>query len=954
MVILSLGIGLFSGASSASELRDFDIPAGPAERAVRLFVRQAGMSVIYEPGSLNRFKTRALKGKYEPIEALRLLLGGSGLDFVRPAPRFISIHPEDRSEISVPEYSVLPTVEITARGKSLPDLPAGVNVRTFNAEDLSRQGFTTVPDWVRSLTQNQGIGANEGTSYLSEALSNVAYGSGLNLYGIGQRATLILLNGQRIAPGGKEGSYTDVSNIPLSAIDHIELISDSASTIYGADAVGGIVNFVLRGEYSRPMTTLSIGWPGGALSEDDFGQSFTARGERWRAVWAVELYSRNGLPASERSQARSDLTLWGGSDYRIPYGNPGNILDSTGKLWAISPGQNGVSLVPGVNLYDRYVGTWIQPQQRRVNGLVNGSYYLTDDTDISLTALVNERWIKTHDAALGTPLLVPSSNPFYVNPIADSKDPVEVLYGFGADLGNIVERGTVRSGQLTLGIKRRLSRYWDLEATGGYTYEYQLDRQDNLVNFDALQTYLDETDPAIAFNPFGSSSNKNEQTLAAIRTQGLADYRSAFRIASLKAAGSIPALPAGRMTLTTGFDFRGQTFASTVSRNFNSISPVFDTNRSRDLEALYLQTSLPVVASGVSTALRYELNVGAGLRYEHFNDVGSAFLPSMGISMNIGQGLSFSGSWARMFRPPNLPDLDESINFAAVYPLPDPKSETGYTNTLVLGGNNANLRPERASSWTVGVHWSAPSPAGFSVDARYYNIVSLNRILPPQELPLTVLREPQYDYLVTRGVTSDDIADICSRVLFMGAAGQCQGSGAGAVVDLRLRSAETAKTDGFDLEALLSRETRFGDLSAHLDATYILHFKETQAPGDDFLNFRNTAHNPTAVRFRGVFRWENRYMSVAPAINLQGSYVDTDAMPQRRVGAWMTWDLVVGYKADSLDDRIGGSSTISLRGSNIFNRLPPFQNNSLSFSGYDPENGDLRGRQISLRFEHEW
>jgi outer membrane receptor protein involved in Fe transport len=68
----------------------------------------------------------------------------------------------------------------------------------------------------------------------------------------------------------------------------------------------------------------------------------------------------------------------------------------------------------------------------------------------------------------------------------------------------------------------------------------------------------------------------------------------------------------------------------------------------------------------------------------------------------------------------------------------------------------------------------------------------------------------------------------------------------------------------------------------------------------------------------------------------------------------MTWDLVVGYKASSLDELIGGTTTISLRGLNVLNRQPPFLNNSLSFTGYDPENGDLLGRRVSLRLEHEW
>jgi outer membrane receptor protein involved in Fe transport len=307
-----------------------------------------------------------------------------------------------------------------------------------------------------------------------------------------------------------------------------------------------------------------------------------------------------------------------------------------------------------------------------------------------------------------------------------------------------------------------------------------------------------------------------------------------------------------------------------------------------------------------------------------------------------------------MIRPPNLPDLNESNNFAEVFPLPDPKSPTGYTNALIWGGNNANLSPETARSWMLGIKYSPRSQPKLSLDAQYFNIVSFHQILPAQALPLTVLSDPQYSYLYTRDVTPAAIADVCSHALFVGVAGQCQGPGIGAIVDLRLRGAETVKTDGFDFKGLYRWGTPNGEASLNFQATYILHFKETLAPGDDFISFRNTPHNPTALRLRGVFRWENQRVSVSPAVNLQGSYTDTISNPNRPVGSWMTWDLVVGYKARSLDELIGGTTTISLRGLNVFNRQPPFLNNNLSFTGYDAENGDLLGRRVSLRLEHEW
>jgi iron complex outermembrane receptor protein len=963
VVILILSIGLSSSPARASESRKFDIPAGPAEIAVQLFARQAHMSLLYEPGSLNHFRTRALRGKYEPIEALRLLLEGSGLDFVLPAPRYISVHPGEKPGPAHQAVEIIATVEIEANvpPTTLSELPAGVTIKTINGEELTAQGFTTLPDWARTLTQNQGFGANEATAYFRDAMSNIAYGSGLNLYGIGQRATLILLNGQRLAPSGTTGNFTDISNIPLSAVDHIDLISDGASTIYGADAVGGIVNIVLRGNNAKAKTAASVGAPH-SLSGSDLSQSIVFGPESLRSLLGVELYERNGLPAAQRSQATSNLTNLGGSNFNTPYGNPGSLLDSSRTLWGIPPAQDGTHLadldhLPAPNSYDRFSDSWVLPQQRRINVLFSATYTPNDDLELTLNALGNWRWIKTHDAALTTTLIVPHTNPFYFNPVKNSTSPVEVLYGFGKDLGSIVERATVQSGQATLGAKYAFNSSWNLQFTGGYTYENQLDRESNLVNFDELTKYLDAADPTVitpdnAFNPFGAGSNTNPNTLAKIRTEASENVKSSFTIASLKTVGSIPVFAAGPTTLTTGYDYRRQAFLSVVSPVFSTTDPAVNTDRSRTLNAVYSQLSVPVLAGQFSSQIPYELKLAGGARYEHFSDVGGAFTPSLGFSFNTTPGTSVFGTWARMFRPPNLPDLNEANNFAAVIPL---RSGAGFTNTLVWGGNNADLRPETAKSWMLGVKVSPPSNPKISVETEYFNIGTFNQILPPQLLSLTVLTDPQYSYLVTRDVTPATLANICSRVQFAGGAGTCQSPSIGAIVDLRLRGAQKVKADGFDFKGGYRWDVLDGEAVANLQATYILHYKETQSPGDDFISYRNTPHKPVALRLRGVFGWEDERMSVLPAINFQSGYNDTGFTPSRPVRAWTTWDLVVGYKLRWLDDPQRQShSEISLRGLNIFNSQPPFINNNQTFMGYDPENGDLLGRRVSLRFEHEW
>lgn len=955
-----LAIGLWGGPVVASDVCSFGIPAGPADRAVRQFVRQAKMSVIYEAGRLNRYRTHAISGQYLPVEALGLLLAGSGLTFTMTTPEFVSVHPEKKPGTG-PTDGELPIVQISTHAAPTA-LPHNISITTVTAEELSRQGFTTLPEFLRTLTTSQGSGAFESTTFLREAPTNIAFGSGLNLYGVGQRSTLVLVNGRRLAPSGTAGSFTDVLNLPISAVDHIELIGDGASTIYGADAVGSIVNFVLRDGWSRPLTTLSVGnLTRNGLAGDDFSQSYARAADGWRGIAAVEFYHRDGLPAYDRSQATNNLSPWGGSNFEVLTGNPGNVVDSSGQFRGIPRGQNGTSLTASdllaePNMYDRRADTWMLPRQNRLSVLASGSLDVTDLTTLFVDSLLTRRWIATYSAADASLLTVPNSGAFK---IAGLSSPVQVAYGFGKDLGPVADRGSVDSGQLALGLKHEISNRWSSTLTAGYTFDNQFETESNLVDFGKLANFLGLDSAASGFDPFGDGSYTSRDTLDQIRTQGNLEYRSAFETLNAELAGSFPMLSAGDVNVTAGSDLRRQTFRSHVSPgyigSFVGQSGFQRQNEMRLLSAAYFQADAPVMSGESMLGGGYQVNLTGGLRWEHYSRVGSAYLPSFGFSFGLDNGLALTGTWSRMFRPPNLSDLNESLNYAAVYPLPDPSSPTGYTTALVRGGNNAALSPETAHSWMVGLKFAPTYDPDLFLDLQYYNIVSFNQVQQSPLLPTGLFSDPQYSYLITRDLTG--LANICSHTpIFVGPPDQCRSPGIQAIVDLRLRSAETVRTDGIDLRSLYAQATRIGVLKLNLQATYILSFKEVSVPDGPLMDFRNTPHYPTAFRLRSVLGWEKGRFFASPAINFQGRYVDNVSDPSRprSVHSWTTVDLVMGYRLGNLSRLMKGDTILSIRSFNVFNKQPPFVNNSFDNVGYDPENADLLGRRLSVKVEYEW
>src|SRR5205085_1301234 len=112
----------------------------------------------------------------------------------------------------------------------------------FDRHDIDRTGFATTQEVIRTLPQVFGGGVTDETTInlTRDSTTNINRGSAVNLRGLGTTSTLLLVNGRRIAPSGFEGVFTDVSNIPLSAVERIEVLPDGASALYGSDAVGGV------------------------------------------------------------------------------------------------------------------------------------------------------------------------------------------------------------------------------------------------------------------------------------------------------------------------------------------------------------------------------------------------------------------------------------------------------------------------------------------------------------------------------------------------------------------------------------------------------------------------------------------------------------------------------------------------------------------------------------------
>lgn len=178
---------------------------------------------------------------------------------------------------------------------------------TIDRQDIDRSGIATVQQLLRVLPQNfgGGISENSGGGFEAAPGGSFTHGTGVNLRGLGTGATLVLLNGQRLAPTGF-GEFVDVSGFPLSAIERIDVLTDGASAIYGSDAVAGVVNIILRDNYNGAETTARYGAvTSGSSDELQVGQTLGKTWSTGHSLATYEYYDRSHLDADDRKFTRA-------------------------------------------------------------------------------------------------------------------------------------------------------------------------------------------------------------------------------------------------------------------------------------------------------------------------------------------------------------------------------------------------------------------------------------------------------------------------------------------------------------------------------------------------------------------------------------------------------------------------------------------------------------------------
>ena len=293
-------------AQAQSPAVQFRVPAGPLQTALPLFATQSGEQILYSTDLVAGRQSPGVSGALRTDQALTALLQGTGLRARRTSPNTLVVYdPDARADATDDAVEIEDVVVTGSLIRGVADGPSPVV--TVTRDEMARNGRATVAQLLASLPQNFGGTANEGAlgNGGDRSGTNSTYANGVNLRGLGSDATLVLINGRRLAGTGAKGDFVDVSTIPTAAVERVDILLDGASALYGADAVGGVVNIILRDDYDGAETRVRVGnTSDGASGEYQVAQVLGRQWSSGSAMLTYEYYDREALARIRASASR--------------------------------------------------------------------------------------------------------------------------------------------------------------------------------------------------------------------------------------------------------------------------------------------------------------------------------------------------------------------------------------------------------------------------------------------------------------------------------------------------------------------------------------------------------------------------------------------------------------------------------------------------------------------------
>lgn len=812
--------------------------------------------------------------------------------------------------------------EVTVTGSLIrrTDSETASPVQVIDSAQLVNSGYDSLASVLANITAN---GAGTLSANNSEAFAGGA--SGLALRGLSVGATLVLIDGHRLAPyplsDDGERQFTDVQSIPFNAIERVEVLKDGASAIYGSDAIAGVVNIILKKEITGVQAVTEEGWSQhgggnlthvalsagtGDLANDGFNIYATAE---FRQQAEITLAQRAYEPWGSLN-----YTGIGGNDLRPGAPNVFNAgLPATNTPYLVNPATNALDFLgTGCNATALAAGGCTYSSQQRLLAPTSNLDLLVGLTkdfeggwEIKFRGSVFDSRGQQNASGLLPFATVSATYPgssfsgFVSNPMSGIPTP-----GIGSIANYLVpanfpgntfgvpaylEGVLPQIGTQTLDIDSRTYRAavdltgnvlgWDTTASIGITKVQTHITLTGFVNFDNLYTDLTTFNAAgqPLFNPLGGNS---AAVLAFVAPSFTSTATDTLNYVEFDASKKLMELPGGDLSAAGGL--------SVVDKYLDNpgAAPVLAGTQGGTFSTYAIggQTDAAEFAE-LDAHLLQQLELTAALRDDYYNTYGNSITPKFGAVWKPLTMLAVRGTYSKGFRAPSPAEIGQSATLFGLGGFDDQVLCPGGVATangtvpaacaeqIGFVQKTNPLQPEKSSSFTGG--FVLEPLTGLSGTFDYYHIQIKDQIVSASELPT-------YTYSGSNCVRGPDLAipgveENGALVTAVPLAGPLAACVAGYV------NAQSTTTSGFDVEGQYKFNLGPNKLSATLTYTHVIDYSLT-APNGLTYELAGT-HGPSGVsgdtgnqrdRINSTFSLENGPLDVAISTYWISSYSITD------------------------------------------------------------------------------
>ncbi len=691
-ILLSSATLLLS--SQLAMATEFSVAGQSLDSALRSIAGQTSSIIHFNAATVAGRYSASVSGDMSLEQALRTMVGSSGLEVVRTDSGEYFILKAGENPANFDQFNTAKPVDevvVTATG-----LRTGTTsqVMTIDTLEIERLGLSTVDDLMRILPQNfANINSSTNNGIFTNSLSgstrppeygrreNASGGTGANFRGLGNNATLTLVNGRRITQdSGSTASFSDISIIPIAAIERVEVLTDGASTVYGSGAIAGVINFILKKDYKGAET--AVRYENSETGGDSITISQVAGfgNDRARIMGGV-TYSKTDPVLSDKVVGNIDLRSAGGYNFEdfstLPGGvffrqSAGDRVDELSDIFGVVPAGNTApskaDLITAGVTGRRKLPLHMTPEQKRTSGFLNFGFDLTDNIELFAEGIYSHRNVSSQGDyidAKGTFMqagffknfvdvaVTPNGDAPIVNlPGADLASIFDLFSGNGVSYGYVFDRETdagllprlsSRNKQdnfnLNLGANYKLPmNEWkgvsalyhssDTSTTNIITNRVggDFNRFDNVALMLMKGFSRDGLTALAPLNLFGDGTQNSQATLDRLYFDITNTSSSSVTGFQTILDGPIFRISGGDVKLAVGGDYYGEKLEAD-RLEFNG-----EATNENDLQslpaskqtafALFGELSFPIVGEGNRRPGIYALQLGVAARYDKFEGEG--------------------------------------------------------------------------------------------------------------------------------------------------------------------------------------------------------------------------------------------------------------------------------------------------------------------------------------------